>query len=40
MTFVLNLYDAVLNLADKDNRKLFRDGCKGVKAKDIFDGKK
>ena len=29
-----------MKLADKDDRKLFTDGCKGVKAEDIFDRKK
>ena len=39
-TFLLNPYDATLNLADKDDRKLFQEGSKGLKDKDIFDGKK
>ena len=39
-SFLLNPYDATLNLADKDDRKLFQEGCKGLKDKDIFDGKK
>ena len=40
MAFVLNPYDIVLNLANKDDRKLFTDGSKGVKAEDVFDGRK
>ena len=31
MAFILNPYSAELNLADKDNRKLFQEGCKGFK---------
>ena len=38
--FLLNPYDAVLDLADKDDRKLFQEGCKGLQKEDIFDGKK
>ena len=30
----------MLNLADKDDCKLFQEGCKGLKDKDIFHGKK
>ena len=40
MAFLLNPYDATRNLADKDDRKLFQEGCKGLKEKDIFDGRK
>ena len=40
MTFVLNPYDNVLDLSDKEDRKLFTDGCKGLKENDLFDGKK
>ena len=40
MTFMLNPYDADLDLLDKEDRKLFNEGCKGVSNKDIFDGKK
>ena len=40
MAFLLNPYDATLNLADKDDRKLFQEGCKGLKENDIFDGRK
>ena len=39
-SFLLNPYDATLNLADKDDRKIFQEGCKGLKDKEIFDGKK
>ena len=38
--FLLNPYDAVLDLADKDDMKLFQEGCKGLQKEDIFDGKK
>ena len=40
MAFFINPYDADLNLADKDDRKLFKDGCSGLKEGDLFDGKK
>ena len=40
MVFFINPYDADLNLADKDDRKLFKDGCRGLKDEDLFDGKK
>ena len=40
MAFLLNPYDAELDLSNKEDRKLFTEGCKGVKEKDIFDGKK
>ena len=39
MAFLINPYDADLNLGDKDDRKLFKDGCSGLKV-DLFDGKK
>ena len=40
-TFLLNPYDADLDLANKDDRKLFQDASKGFSAKEeIFDGKK
>ena len=44
-TFLLNPYDADLDLSDKDDRKLFQEGSKGIKStnKDeciLFDGKK
>ena len=37
---MLNPYDADLDLTDKEDRKMFTEGCKGVSEKDIFDGKK
>jgi hypothetical protein len=40
MAFLINPYDADLNLADKDDRKLFKDGCVVLKEADLFDGKK
>ena len=40
MAFILNPYDLLLDLHDKDDRKLFKDGCKGLKEKELFDGKK
>ena len=40
MTFVLNPYDKALDLTDKEDRKLFTEGCKGIKEEDLFDGKK
>ena len=40
MAFLLNPYDADLDLSDKEDRKLFTEGCKGVSEKDIFDGRK
>ena len=40
MAFVLNPYDGDLDLSDKDDRKLFKDGCIGLKEGDLFDGKK
>ena len=38
--FLLNPYDGDLDLNDKEDRKLFKDGCVGLKEKDLFDGKK
>ena len=40
MAFLINPYDADLNLSDKEDRKLFKDGCVGLKEADLFDGKK
>ena len=37
---LLNPYDAVLDLNNKEDRKLFQDACKGLKDKDLFDGKR
>ena len=31
MAFILNPYSADLDLSDKDDRKLFQEGCKGFK---------
>ena len=39
-TFILNPYDADLDLSNKDDRKLFLDACKGLPKKDRFDGKR
>ena len=40
-TFLLNPYEASLNLTNKDDRKLFQDGCKGLSDEEqIFDGKR
>ena len=38
--FLLNLYDATLDLVDKDDRKLFQEGYKGLKESNFFGGKK
>ena len=38
--FLLNPYDAPLDLADKDDRKLYQEACKGLRDKDLFDGKR
>ena len=38
--FLLNPYDAPLDLADKDDRKLYQEVCKGLRDKDLFDGKR
>ena len=40
MAFMLNPYDAVLDLSNKDDRKLFSDACKGLKEENVFDRKK
>ena len=39
-TFILNPYDVTLDLRDKEDRKIFKDGCKGLKETELFDGKK
>jgi len=39
-TFLTNPYDAPLDLGDKDDRKLFKEGCKGLCEKDMFTGTK
>ena len=38
--FLLNPYDAPLDLADKDDRKLYQEACKGLRDKDLFNGKR
>ena len=38
--FLLNPYDAILDLNSKEDRKLFQDGCEGLKEKDLFDGRR
>ena len=38
--FLLNPYDASLDLSNKDDRKLYHDACKGLPEKCQFDGKK
>ena len=41
MAFILNLFEIELDLSDKDHRKIFNDGSKGLKNdSDFFDGKK
>ena len=40
MAFILNPYDADLNLNNKDDRKFFIEGYKRLHEKDKFDGKK
>ena len=40
MPFLLNSYNAVLDLNNKENRKLFKEGSKGLAKSDRFDGKK
>lgn len=37
---LLNPYDAILDLANKDDCKLYQEGYKGLKDKEIFNGKK
>ena len=39
-TFILNPYEADLDLTNKEDRKLFLDACKGLPDKDKFDGKR
>ena len=38
--FLLNPYDSTLNIADKDDRKLYQDACKGLPEANRFDGKR
>ena len=39
-TFMLNPYDGELDLANKDDRKLYHDGCKGLQEANRFDGRR
>ena len=39
-TFLTNPYDVPLDLSDKDDRKLFVEGYKGLREKDMFTGSK
>ena len=38
MAFCTSPYDRVLNLTDKEDRKLFNDACRGLEKEDRFDG--
>ena len=40
MAFCLNPYDVTLDLRNKDDRKIYLDGCKGLDKEDLFDGSK
>ena len=40
MITLFDQYDADLDLTDKDDRKLFTDAYRGIKEKDLFNGKK
>ena len=40
MAFILNPFEANLDLTDKDDRKLFADASKGLKDENLFDGKR
>ena len=40
MAFILNPYDNILDLTNRDDRRLFQDACKGLKDEDKFSGKK
>ena len=39
-SFILNPYDTKLDLANKDDRKLYQDACKGLTKENQFDGQK
>ena len=39
-TFILNPYDVPLVLSDKEDRELFTETSKGLKEKDMFNGKR
>ena len=41
MAFILNPYSADLNLLDKEDLKIFQEGCKGFKKEaNFFNGKR
>ena len=40
MAFLLNLYDATLDLSDKEDRKLYESGYKGLHKDQRFNGSK
>ena len=40
MAFCINPYDVTLDLRNKDDRKIYLDGCKGLDKDDLFDGSK
>eukprot|EP00957_Ditylum_brightwellii_P191570 14585517-Ditylum_brightwellii.AAC.1 len=40
MSFILNPYDATLDLSDKEDRKMFEFGTKGLEESQQFNGKK
>ena len=40
MVFLLNPYDTTLDLANREDRKLFNEACKGVADDDKFPGKR
>eukprot|EP00957_Ditylum_brightwellii_P037466 2833797-Ditylum_brightwellii.AAC.1 len=40
MAFILNPYDAILDLSNKEDRKMFKLGMKGLEEKQRFNGRK
>ena len=40
MSFILNPFQADIDLTKKDNKKLFEKGCQGLQKDDKFDGKR
>ena len=40
MAFILNTFEANLDLTDKNDRKLFPEASKGLKDENLFDGKR
>ena len=40
MAFCINPYDVTLDLRNKDDRKIYLDGCKGLDKDDLFDDSK